>query len=88
MCPPRITPPDPWLGAALGQLLREIGAPGLVSRERKKADFQSAATRTGFVTNCRALLSFHQVKGPVVVAGEEVRNRNSRKFLKMKKMGS
>lgn len=36
----------------------------------EKADFKAAATRTGFVTNCRDV-DFNQVKGAVVVAGGE-----------------
>lgn len=63
------TAPDPCFGAALEQHLRETGAPGVVSRERKKADFQSCCHQERVCHKLQGLLSFNQVKGPVVVMG-------------------
>lgn len=33
------TPRGPWFVSALGQLLRETGTPGVVSKEREKSRF-------------------------------------------------
>lgn len=67
-CVLQARPPHPEV-PGLGQLLRETGAPGVVCKERKKAGFQSCCYQDRVCHEFQGVLSFNQVKRPVVVAG-------------------
>lgn len=66
-CVLQVWPPHSEI-PGLGQLLRETGAPGVVSKVRK-TDFQSSCPLDRVCHKLQGVLSFNQVKGPVVVAG-------------------
>lgn len=73
VCPPGVatTPPDP-LGQLWSSMSGRLGHLGLLARRGKKADFQSCWHQDRVSHELQGVLSFNQVKGPVVVTGGEV----------------